>query len=244
MIRRPASNSSAPRRNLALEVVLWLRGEIISGKLQPGEPVAEPVLARRFGFSRAPVREALIELEREGLVQFQATGRTRVRTLTEKDFNEIMEARVALESMAARRASGCWTADDSSFIERNIAAQSKASTLAKLSRLDIELHEYVMRRAGNERLLALWQSIRWQFEMCLACIHRVQDKRAFRPRRITVDSHRHLLAALDSGKSEVAARTMAAHIEESLEWSAPQVPADDLKPSPKAVARISREVLT
>jgi DNA-binding transcriptional regulator PaaX len=65
------------------------------GNLQPGEALAEPVLAKQFGSSRAPIREALIELEREGLVQFEATGRTRVRTLTEKDFDEIMEARVA-----------------------------------------------------------------------------------------------------------------------------------------------------
>ena len=211
--------ANVQRRNLAREVLLALRADIISGKLAPGTSLAEPVLARQFGSSRAPVREALIELEREGLVQFETTGRTRVRTLNDRDFAEIREARVALESMAARRAAVLWTPKDSGFIEENIALQEQASTLAELSSLDVELHAYVMRLAANRRLLALWQSIRWQFDMCLASTHRLQQNLAFNPRQITVNSHRLLLAALASGNPDVAARKMAAHIENSLEWS-------------------------
>jgi DNA-binding GntR family transcriptional regulator len=236
MNSNPASSASTPRRNLAREALLSLRKEIISGKLQPGAPLSEPVLSRRFSFSRAPIREALIELEREGLVQFETTGRTRVRTLAEKDFDEIVDARVALESMGARRASVRWTAKDSAWIEKNIAAEAKASTLAELSCLDIELHEYVMRCCANQRLLALWQSIRWQFEMCLALTHRSQQKLAFKPRSITVDSHRRLLAALVSGKPDVAAQTMSAHIVESLEWSLATVPAENAKLRVKSTA--------
>jgi DNA-binding GntR family transcriptional regulator len=212
----PALN---PRRNLAREVLLSLRAEIISGQLQPGDALAEPVLAKQFGSSRAPVREALIELEREGLVQFELTGRTKVRTLTEQDFDEIRDARVALESLAARRASAKWTPKDSAYLEQNIARQALASTLAELSRLDVEFHEYVLRLAANKRLLTLWQSIRWQFEMCLASTHRLQETLACKPHQITVRSHRHLLAALASGKPEVAAQKMALHIESSMEWT-------------------------
>jgi DNA-binding GntR family transcriptional regulator len=185
------SDTSSPRdssfrRNLARELLLALRSDIISGKLQPGQPLAEPSLARQFGSSRAPVREALIELEREGLVQFEATGRTKVRTLSEKDFEEIRDARIALETMAARQASARWTPEDTAFVQENIAQQAKASTLAELSRLDIDLHDYVMRLSGNKRLLMLWQSVRWQFEMCLASTHRLQQKLAFTPRQITL----------------------------------------------------------
>jgi DNA-binding GntR family transcriptional regulator len=211
-------------------MVQLLREEIISGVLPPGKPLAEPVLARRFRVSRAPIREALIELERVGLVQFESTGRTRVRTLTQRDFLEIIEARVALESMAARRAAARWSAEDSAFMNRSIAAQGKASTLAELSRLDWELHEYVMRRAGNARLLTLWQGIRWQFEMCLAHTFRLLQKLALKPRQVAVESHRRLLAALASGKPETAARTMTTHIEDSLEWPLAEFPQDEARP--------------
>jgi len=224
MSRDPQVPSSPSRRNLAHEVLISLRAEIISGKLHPGGPLSEPALAKRFEFSRAPVREALIELEREGLVQFEATGRTRIRTLNESDFDEIMDARVALESMGARRATARWTAKDSAWVEKNIAAEARASTLSKLSRLDMELHEYVMVQCGNQRLLALWKSIRSQFEMCLALTHRSQQKQAFKARNITVVSHRHLLAALASGNPEAAAQKMAAHISESLEWAPAALP--------------------
>ena len=210
---------SLARRNLAFEVLSSLRSEIISGKLEPGVSLAETVLAKRFGFSRAPIREALIELESEGLVEFQATGRTRVRLLVESDFLEIRDARVALESMGARRAAARWTSGDTAWIEVNLKAQVNASTLAELSRLDIDLHEYVMLRGDNKRVLTLWQSIRRQFEMCLAKLHRNQQSLAFEPRQITVSAHRRLLAALASGSPEKAAQTMAAHIEDSMEWA-------------------------
>ena len=207
-----------PKRNLAREIHRKLRAEILSGNIIPGAALAEPVLARKFKSSRAPIREALIELEREGLVQFQTTGRTRVITLSSEDLDEILEARIALESMAARRAALRWSPQDTALLEENIRQQSKASTLSELSRLDIELHQHVMERSGNRRLLALWQNVRAQFEMSLASAHRHQQKFDFKPRQITVDSHRRLLAALASRKPELAARSMAAHIESILEW--------------------------
>lgn len=209
----------APRRNLASEVAEALRSEIISGKLTPGAPLSEPVLAKQFGLSRVPVREALIELEREGLLQFETTGRTRVRAMNERDLTELIDARVVLEAAAARRVSEFWSPVDTQWMEANIALQRGAVTLSDLSRLDVELHEYVMIRAGNSRLLRMWQIIRWQFEMCLAVTHRLQETLAFKPHQITVDSHRRLLVALASGKPDLAAITMAGHIESSMEWT-------------------------
>lgn len=220
----PPSNSS--RRNLAEEITARLRREIVCGKIKPGTSLAEPVLAERFGASRAPIREALIALERDGLVEFNDRSRTRVRPLTTSDFEEICSMRVALESMAARIAAARWTAKDTQAIEENIQRQEGAATLGELSHLDVEMHEYVVRLSGHRRLAAAWRGIRWQFEMCLAYTHRLQQKLEFEPRRITVDSHRRLLDALASGKPELAAKTIATHIEGSLEWSLAQFPVE------------------
>ena len=60
--------SKVSLRNLADEITHQLRRAIVEGEIQPGSALAEPVLAEKFGASRAPVREALIALEREGLV--------------------------------------------------------------------------------------------------------------------------------------------------------------------------------
>jgi DNA-binding GntR family transcriptional regulator len=243
------------RRNLAEVVTAQLRDAIVSGRIQPGTPLAEPVLAAEFGASRAPIREALIALEREGLVEFNDRSRTRVRSLTARDFEEICSMRIALESLAARLAASKWTAHYSQAVEENLGRQERAGTLGELSRLDVELHASVVNLTGHRRLIASWQGIRWQFEMCLAYTHRLQQTLAFEPRRITVDSHRRLLAALASGDPDLAARTMASHIEGSLEWSLAEFPAEApdstrdaeilrRKPSRNSPAKLARRTRT
>lgn len=175
------SSPRAPRNNRATAVHLRLRKEIVSGYFPQGSALAEPVLAEHFHTSRAPVREALIALEREGLVTFEKTGRTRVRMIAAKDLREIMEARAALESMAASLANRNWTAADTEFVAKNIDAQEKARSLSELSRLDIDLHHRVMLRSGNLRLLQLWEPLRWQYEAYLVEIFKRQSTGDYRP---------------------------------------------------------------
>jgi DNA-binding GntR family transcriptional regulator len=64
--------------------------------------------------------------------------------------------------------------------------------------------------------------------MCLASTHRLQQNLAFKPRQITVDSHRRLLEALASGNPETAAQKMALHIENSMEWNPPETAGTEL----------------
>jgi DNA-binding GntR family transcriptional regulator len=198
---------------------LRLRKEIVSGLFPQGSALAEPTLAEHFHTSRAPVREALIALEREGLVTFEKTGRTRVRTIAAKDLREIMEARAALESMAASLANRNWTDADTEFVARNIEAQTKASSLAELSRLDIDLHHYVVTRSGNLRLLQLWEPLRWQYEAYLVEIFKRQSTGDYRPETETVLAHRKLLKALSTGTPEEAAAAMMEHVLFNVTWA-------------------------
>src|SRR6187402_2225845 len=119
----PSPPPSARRQNLAEEVTRRLREAIVLGEIKPGTPLAEPVLAARFQASRAPIREALIALERDGLVEFNERSRTRVRPLTVEDFKEICSMRVALESLAARLAAQSWDAEFTRALEENLARQ-------------------------------------------------------------------------------------------------------------------------
>jgi len=209
----------APRNNRATTVHLRLRKEIVSGRFPQGSALAEPVLAEHFQTSRAPVREALIALEREGLVTFEKTGRTRVRTFAAKDLREIMEARAALESMAAGLANRNWTDEDSAFVAKNIEKQTKAGSLAELSRLDIDLHQYVVIRSGNARLLQLWEPLRWQWEAHLVEVYRRQKDDDFVPEQETITAHKHLLQALAKGTPTEASQSMMNHILFNLRWA-------------------------
>ena len=209
----------APRNNRATSVHLRLRSKIVSGHFPQGTDLAEPTLAEHFQTSRAPVREALIALEREGLVSFEKTGRTRVRTIGAKDIREIMEARAALESMAASLANRHWTTADTEFVAKNIDAQEKARSLNELSRLDIDLHHRVMLRSGNLRLLQLWEPLRWQWEAHLAEIYRRQKGDDFIPEKETIKAHQNLLKALAEGTPAEASEAMMHHILFNLRWA-------------------------
>jgi DNA-binding GntR family transcriptional regulator len=213
------SSPRAPRNNRATAVHLRLRKEIVSGLFPQGSALAEPTLAEHFHTSRAPVREALIALEREGLVTFEKTGRTRVRTIAAKDLREIMEARAALESMAARLANWNWTTADTDFVAKNIEQQTKAGSFAELSRLDIDLHHYVVSRSGNARLLQLWEPLRWQYEAYLVEIFKRQSTGDYRPETETVLAHRKLLQALSSGTPAEAAQVMMDHVLFNISWA-------------------------
>lgn len=206
------------RQNLADLVTTKLRSVIANGELQPGSALSEPDLAQRLGVSRSPIREALIQLEREGLVRFDDKGRTRICSMTPADFSEISSMRVALESLGARWVADRWNPELTRAIKESIKAQSEATSLKELSQLDVEMHEMIMRAAGHQRLLAAWLIIRPQFEMWLAHIHRQQDTNSLKPRQITVTAHRRLLAALSSGCRATAAKEMADHIESWAEW--------------------------
>jgi DNA-binding GntR family transcriptional regulator len=210
---------SAPRNNRATAVHLRIRNKIVSGHFPQGSALAEPTLAEHFHTSRAPVREALIALEREGLVSFEKTGRTRVRTIAAKDLREIMEARAALESMAASLANWNWTTADTDFVAKNIEQQTKAGSFAELSRLDMDLHHYVVTCSGNLRLLQLWEPLRWQYEAYLVEIFKRRCADDYRPETETVLAHRKLLKALSSGTPGEAAAAMMEHVLFNITWA-------------------------
>src|SRR5437868_12655703 len=83
-------------------VVRRLRAEILSGELAPGERIVEEQLTRRFGTSRAPLREALRLLGQQGLVEHSPRRGVRVTRLSARDIGELFTLRDALEQFAVR----------------------------------------------------------------------------------------------------------------------------------------------
>lgn len=90
------------RESIELRVARTLRELIVGGQLPAGTPLVQRDLAKQLGVSPTPVRAGLSQLEREGLVAVNATGRAIVSRLTREDFEEISAARSGLEGLAAR----------------------------------------------------------------------------------------------------------------------------------------------
>ena len=90
-------NEYLPLRDVVFNT---LRQAILKGELKPGERLMEIALAERLGVSRTPIREAMRKLEQEGLVVMIPRRGAQVANITEKDLNDVLEVRIALENVA------------------------------------------------------------------------------------------------------------------------------------------------
>ena len=88
---------------LRLRVAERLRSAIVTGKLRPGDPLTETALAVQLNVSRAPIREAIQDLENDGLVETVPYRGKRVKPLTVQEVIEICDMRQYFEVMAVRR---------------------------------------------------------------------------------------------------------------------------------------------
>jgi DNA-binding GntR family transcriptional regulator len=145
-----------------------LREAITSGRLQPGQQLVEPALSTQLGVSRAPIREALLVLRREGLVTTSAGKRSFVWAPTEADVDEILSLRVMIETLAAEWAMPSLDDADFAHLEQAIARQQRLidqERFHELVREDQLFHEYVVRRAGHSRMLGAWSELMNQWRV-------------------------------------------------------------------------------
>ncbi len=203
--------SPLTRVSLADQVIDRVREAIVCGELAQGAALSEPMLAARYHVSRAPVREALLALERDGLVTIDARGRAHVVSLTPKLFEELVSVRTALEGLAARLAAEHGgpglAAELDALVERMAAAES----FRDLTRLDVAFHEAVVRAADCGRLLAAWLTARSLTEFWLVSAFRNAEAMVA-PRALAVKSHRALARAITSRKPDRAGAAAVEHI--------------------------------
>lgn len=213
LVHRP-ERAKTRKNNLAHRIVDRVRREIIRQERRPGSKISEPMIAEECGASRTPVREALLQLEREGLVVFDAVGRTRVMEMTPEDFEDLYELRMTLEPAAVEHATNRLDETTRSRLEANIEAMAEAESLAEVSWLDVEFHTIVMEASGRRRLIATWRSIHSQLLLWLSSLHQSHAEPA-RVREITVAAHRRLLKTMMSGDAE---RARALAVEQLKAW--------------------------
>lgn len=148
--------------NLREQVVELIRTAIIEGKLKPGDHMVEAQLTRQLGVSRTPLREALILLEREGLVESIPNRGTFVRRFDEADVEMIFSMRSALENFAADRIIDNLTVDDYGHLEQLIDEQQRyidARDFKNVRSTDMAFHHYFIRRSDHPLLERSWLEI-------------------------------------------------------------------------------------
>ncbi|WP_339728348.1 GntR family transcriptional regulator [uncultured Gimesia sp.] len=206
------------RQTLTQAVETRLRTEIIQGLYEPGAMLTEPVLAAEMGVSRSPVREALLILERDGIVEFDDRGRTHVTSMTAADFEDLYFLRLAVEPMLAVHAAARATESDYAAWEANVAAMENTNSVAEISQLDMEFHSLIVEASRRPRLIAAWRSLRPSLELWLAALHRKHEQLTGRVREITIESHLELIKTLRAGKGEAIREMIQNHIQGWYKW--------------------------
>lgn len=209
--------ASPSPRTLTEETAQRLRQDIIQGVTPPGTRLAEAAVARQLGVSRVPVREALVTLEREGLVSFSATGRAFVKDLTPQDFEEIFLLRLALEPLSAHLAAPRLRMD-ADLLEQNIRETARAKSLRDVTSLDLDFHQIILEASNQPRLVRLWKSLRPELELWLSRLHRNHQTQTHATRQLTVDAHTRMLECFREQSSAAAEKMTRNHIVGWREW--------------------------
>lgn len=205
-------NEFLPLRDVVFNT---LRKAILKGELKPGERLMEIALANRLGVSRTPVREAMRKLELEGLVVMVPRRGAQVANITEKDLNDVLEVRIALENLSIQKACSCMTGEQ---LEKLWAAAQKFESmtedgnLVKLAEADVDFHEVIYLSSDNRRLNQVLNNLREQIYR-----YRVEYLKDEDTRKVLVKEHEEIYRAIRDRDVEKAQEISYRHIENQRE---------------------------
>lgn len=202
---RPGENTSrSSGKNLNEIAYRAIKDDIISCALQPGDDISEATLLARYGFSKAPVRSALLRLRQEGLVVSRGHRGNMVSQVTFRDVQEIFQLRLMLEVVATRLAAG--KVDPDRILNLNNAVVSSFSAgreqdETEYMKANREFHRYIAESSGNQRLAALVIDLMEQHERIVHLGLALQNRE-----REFLHLHDDLVSALIEGDGDRAAR--------------------------------------
>ena len=211
---KPGFQFALERSPLRDQVKKWLRNDIVLGLIPPGAKLRERELAEWLGISRAPVRDALMELESEGFVVSKPGGR-HVIELGERDVRERYQVRLALETLAVELAT------------KRSTPEHQAALLAKLQELEeavadgdyhaymnlnVEHHQLIWEQANNRHLSAVLSTVIGAFMF----VARPTEREDWNE---TVHLHRDLVTCINSGDVAAARGSIKRHLEVALRRS-------------------------
>ena len=187
-----------------------IKQAIISYEVKPGEPLAEEQLATKLGVSRTPVREALKELRKEGLVKMIYRKGAFVAEVLSKDVEEIFLLREILECAAVKIAIPRLKEEDLIEMEslfNSISKDIEMKNYKNIFNADIKLHSLIVDTAGNRRLSKFLNILNGQ-------VRRMRVLSATAPGRLneSLQEHKDILEALKKRDIDLAEQRLRKHI--------------------------------
>lgn len=198
-------------KTLVDQILAQIQNSIITGEIPAGSKINEQSLAKQYGISRGPTREALQTLERQRLVVRVPHVGARVAKLTVNELNELYQLRSVLEGMACELATNRITQAEQHALSALLEKQEQAVIAGDydfLQQSEIDFHYQIIQACGNRHLQetltgSLYHLIR---------MYRYQTSGNERPTN-AIAEHRSIVNAIIEGDSELANLLMRRHIE-------------------------------
>ena len=198
------------RQSYRAQAVQIIRSQIVSGRLEPGSLHSIGAIAERLNVSITPVREALHDLAKDGLIEMRRNRGFVVRRPNEEELDEIVGVRTMLEVGAVTEVTDRSLIEDfgqlRDLCERN-QAYAKARDWENFVETDREFHLLILGALGNARLVDIVGNLRDQSR--LWGLDRIAGSASFQR---SLQEHSSLLDAIEAGDSAAAAAVMRAHL--------------------------------
>ena len=192
-----------------------LRNAILRGDLKPGDRLMEMHLASKLGVSRTPIREAIRMLEQEGLAITEPRRGAMVAGMTEKDLEDVLLIRDALDELAVSLA--CENVNDEIIASleasmKNFQKDIKGGNVNEIVAADEEFHNIIYRAADNRRLETIVNNLREQ--MYRYRYEYSKDKTVYSQ---LIDEHSRIIEGLKNQDVNGVKSTMHVHLENQVE---------------------------
>ena len=156
------TNAYLPLRDVVFHT---LREAILKGEIKPGERLMELQLASKLGVSRTPIREAIRMLELEGLAVTTPRKGAEVAKMTEKDMEDVLQIRKALDELAVGLA--CDNIVESQLEKlfvalKNFEESTRSGDVKQIAQADVEFHDVIYQAADNPKLMNMLNNLREQ----------------------------------------------------------------------------------
>jgi DNA-binding GntR family transcriptional regulator len=202
-----------PVKNRALsdDVFETIRDAIFSGRLKPGDPLRELHLAKELSVSQVTVRDALVKLERFGLVVKVPNKETVVTRHSSREVRERIAIRATLEEMAFLEAAPALTEEDYAALEgklRRISDSFRRKEYFDAAQFDLDFHRYIWRRSGNEMLSEMLDYLTTPLFAFISILRSVGAEGL----KDVVVPHEDLIAALRSKKPSRIRQAIREHV--------------------------------
>lgn len=201
-------NAYLPLRDVVFNT---LREAILRGELKPGERLMELQLASKLGVSRTPIREAIRMLEQEGLAVTIPRKGAEVAKMTEKDMEDVLQVRDALDELAASIACEQITAEELEELKRamrEFEESTKTRDVKRIAEVDVKFHDIIYKATRNPKLENILNNLREQ--MYRYRVEYLKDEKNF---PILIKEHSEIVDGLAKKNKEKVIAAMHKHVE-------------------------------